>query len=339
MGSKTTIILACSILLLLFLIPAAAGALTGSQDGSYRVGKSVWVGPEEKLSGGLLAAGANIEIAGEIQGGLKAFAANVSVPGEIKKELITAGANVILGGKFRDKVRVWGANIVLSGTFDGDVEVTGAKVTLGSGARIEGNLIYTAPVLVRQGTPQVVGKVIPRRETDTREWVQKLKELLTFLGVLYWVIAVPGLILVGGLLNYLLPGQTEAIIKILSESPWKGLGVGLVFILLVPLGILVSLASLIGIPLGMIAALLYGIALYLSRIFVGVWIGRKILGYFPGWKASAYFWPLVLGTILTTLLIHIPVLGWLFKFFFILLGAGAMWTALWKSIQGRGAAV
>ena len=181
-----------------------------------------------------------------------------------------------------------------------------------------------------------MGRVIPKRGIE-KEWIQNVKKVLLWLWVLYWVLSIPALIILGALLNYLFPKQTNAIVAAISESPWKNLGVGLVFLVVVPVGVIIALITLVGIPAGIITGLLYGIAIYISRIYIAVWIGRKILGYFKKSLASAFSCPLVVGTIITTLLIFIPIIGWLFRFFFALLGLGAMWLAIWKSIQlGKG---
>jgi len=78
-----------------------------------------------------------------------------------------------------------------------------------------------------------------------------------------------------------------------------------------------------GVAGGIIGAFFYAFFLYISRVFVGVWIGRKVLGFFKKTWSQSFFWPLVLGTLVVSFLSAIPFLGWLFWFFFVLLGAGA----------------
>jgi hypothetical protein len=91
----------------------------------------------------------------------------------------------------------------------------------------------------------------------------------------------------------------------------------------------------VGIPTGIIAALLYGILIYTSRVFIAVWIGRKILGYFKKSLATAFFWPLLLGTLITTFLLIIPILGCFFWLFFVFIGIGAIWMVTWRAVKGQ----
>lgn len=103
----------------------------------------------------------------------------------------------------------------------------------------------------------------------------------------------------------------------------------------VRIGIVISLIILVGISVGVIAGLLYGIILYISRIYIGVWIGSKFLGYIKSSLSIAFFWPLVVGTIVIALLTVIPFIGWLFRLFFVLISVGAMWVFMWKSLAVR----
>lgn len=181
-----------------------------------------------------------------------------------------------------------------------------------------------------------MGKVAQKKMVVKREriekWGREGKKALFSLGILCWIISIPALIIVGVLINYFFPKQTDAIVASIFESPWKNLGVGLVFLVVVPVGIVISLITLVGIPVGIMAGLLYGIILYISRIYIGVWIGRKFLGYIKSSLSIAFFWPLVVGTIVIALLTVIPFVGWLFRLFFVLISVGAMWVFIWKSL-------
>jgi hypothetical protein len=177
---------------------------------------------------------------------------------------------------------------------------------------------------------------VARREfKEKKQWVEKGKKALFCLWVTYWVLSIPALLIVGVLIHYFSPKTIDSVVALLPQNPWKNIGVGLVFVVVVPVGVVIALVTLVGIPTGIIAALMYGILIYTSRVFIAVWIGRKILGYFKKSLATAFFWPLVLGIFITTLLLVIPILGWFFRLFFVLLGVGAMWLVIWRAFQGQ----
>jgi cytoskeletal protein CcmA (bactofilin family) len=310
-----------------------AQATKGFEVSDYLMGNRVVMGAEESRDSGFSVVGADLDIRGKVKERLRAFGANVILTGEVEGETMVAGANVALGGKYGAKVRAGAANLTLSGTFESHVVAAAAKITVTPTAVVKGDLIYTAAVLDLQKGSQIRGKVAQREFKERKEWVEKGKKVLFSFWVAYWFLSIPALVIVGVLIHYFFPRGTDAVISTISQSPWKNIGVGLVFVVVVPVGAVLALITLVGIPAGIIGALLYGILVYTSRVFIGVWIGRKILGYFKKSLATAFFWPLVLGTLITTFLLVIPVLGWFFRLFFAFMGVGAIWLAVWKLIQ------
>jgi hypothetical protein len=255
--------------------------------------------------------------------------------GEVEGEMMVFGANVTLAGKYHGKVRAGAANLTLSGIFDGHVVAGAAKITVAPNAVIQGDLIYSAASLDRQEGSQIRGKVARREFKEQREWVEKAKKALFCLWVTYWVLSIPALLIVGVLIHHFFPKTTDSVVAALPRNPWKSIGVGLVFVVVVPVGVVIALLTLVGIPTGIIAALLYGILIYTSRVFIAVWIGRKILGYFKKSLSTAFFWPLLLGTLITTFLLIIPILGCFFWLFFIFIGIGAIWMVTWRAVKGQ----
>jgi len=322
--------------LAVFLTFALCGFTYGGDAGNFRFGANVKVAADETVAGGLVTAGANVEVRGMVEGGLKAFGANVVIPGDVQGEVKAFGANVVLSGRYYSRVMAAGANVTLSGVFDGDVEVGGARVTVAPTALIKGNLIHATADLNLQKGSRIMGEVVQKQVVVKKERVEKWgrRGLLALLpvGMFFWLVSLAALIIVGVLINYLFPKRTDAVIGAISKSPWKNLWFGLIFLVVVPVAIIIAFITLVGIPTGIIAGLLYGIAVYISRVYIGVWIGRKVLGYLKKSIATAFFWPLVVGVIIIALISLIPVVGWLFRLFILLLSLGAMWAALWKAV-------
>jgi cytoskeletal protein CcmA (bactofilin family) len=323
--------------LVVFLAVALCGLSYGDDGRNFRSGANVKVVANETISGGLVAAGANVEVQGMVEGGLKAFGANVAISGDVQGEVKAFGANVVLSGNYNGKVTVRAANVTLAGTFDEDVEVWAARVTVASTALIKGNLLHAAADLNVERGARVMGEIIQKQVMVEEERVEKWGRwglLALFpLGIFVWLISMASLILVGVIINYLLfPKKTDAIIDTISKSPWKSLWFGLIFLVVVPVAIIIAFITVVGVPAGIIAGLLYGIAIYISRIYIGVWVGRKVLGYINKSMATAFFWPLVVGVIIIALISLIPVFGWLFRLFILFISLGALCTVMWKAI-------
>lgn len=317
------------IFLLLCFWPVFNGGAIAFNAGNFLVGDRVVVGPGETKESEFTVAGADVEFMGKAQKGFRAFGASVVHSGEVEGDMLVLGAQVTLAGIYHGRVKAGAANLVLSGTFDHDVAAGAAKITVAPTAVIKGNLRYMAATLDRKEGARIQGTVARREFRERDEWIEKGKKALSGLWLAYWLISIPALIIVGVLARYLSPRGTEEVLSCLSQFPWKSMGMGLVFIVVVPVAVMIAMATLVGIPAGIITFVVYALSLYISRVFTGVWIGRKILGIFSKTWAGAFLGPLILGTLLTSVLLAIPVVGWFFWLFFALLGVGAIWQAVW----------
>jgi MFS family permease len=180
---------------------------------------------------------------------------------------------------------------------------------------------------------EVVQKQVMVKKERIEKWGSRGLLALLPVGMFFWLVSLAALILVGVIINYLLfPKKTDAIINTISQSPWKSLLFGFIFLVVVPVAIIIAFITVVGIPAGIIAGLLYGITIYISRIYIGVWVGRKVLGYINKSMSTAFFWPLVVGVIIIALISLIPFFGWLFRLFVLFISLGALCTVMWKAI-------
>jgi hypothetical protein len=303
------------------------------RSGNFRAGANVTVAQDEIISEALTVAGANVNVAGTLKESLNAFGANIAVPGVVAGELNAFGANIVLSGQYHKKVKAGAANLVLDGIFEDTVEAGAAKITVTPAAVIKGQLNYTSAILDQQEGSRVLGKVV-RKDMDFRgdeveKWQRKGKKVSRAAKIIFWFLSLAALIIVGLIINTFFPEQTKNTVALISESPWKNIGVGFVFLVAVPVAIIIAFITIIGIPAGIIAGFIYGLILYVSRIYIGVWIGRKIIGYFKKSQITAFFWPFVVGIVTIAVIGLIPFLGWIFKLFCLLISLGALWLALW----------
>ena len=329
MGKNTLLSISAIVVLAIALTCAPAhGKYQDFLSANFRTGAQVTVAPDETISDDLIAAGANIEVAGHLKKGLKAFGANISMPGTVIGEMYSAGANIDLSGTFGSQVTAFGANVVLAGTFDQDVEVVSARLTLMPTTVIKANLTYSAAVLEKQEGSQVLGTVTERQEPlkaeKVDEWREKGERAAKRAGIAFWFMYTIALVLVGLIMSAVFPDQTNRVVGVISQSPWKSIGLGLLFLVVVPVAIVIALVTVVGIPAAIIAGLLYAIIIYVSRIYISVWIGRKAIGALKKRQITTVFWPLVVGVIIIALIGLIPFIGWIFRLFCLLISLGAL---------------
>src|SRR5690606_28127006 len=80
----------------------------------------------------------------------------------------------------------------------------------------------------------------------------------------------------GAGLRFARPARMAA--EAVAAEPRAGLGLGLLWILFVPVTIFAAFVTVIGIPLAVTGAALYVIALYLAPILPSLWLGRRLRG-------------------------------------------------------------
>ncbi len=309
----------------------------GIKEYDSRFGINLNVDDEEIITGGLLACALDLEMTGAVKGGLKAYGASVLISGNSQDAVEFGGVDVTLSGNFQDIVKGVAVNLVISGTFEKDVEVRANKITIAPTAVIKGNLAYSATQINRAEESQITGKVMQQKSEDWEAWIQnasvKQERAASTFGKIFRIMSFIVIFILGLIVYYIFPKKAEAIVSTISDAPVKSMVVGVLFLIVVPLVITVLCLTLIGIPIGIIAAFLYILTLYIGRVYIGLWMGKKILGYFKVSFSEAFFWPFTAGIIIIGLLSLIPIFGWFFKHCLMLIGAGAMWLVIWEAYQ------
>lgn len=328
------------------------------EDDTRIAGAALTLGNSGQIGDDLIAAGYSLE----------------TEPGStIGGSLFYAGGQALLAGDIVEEATVNTSSLQLNGAVGGNVQVeVGAAedvppfsplmfipnmpavpsvpggLTIGSDAKIEGDLVYTAPVdtdipagtvagAVNHQVPIIrEGEAEPEPTTAERAFNWLFRLLRTFLTLL----------LIGLLLVWLLPSYTRQTVDQLKTRPLPSLGLGLVtfFGFFLVIFILVFVIVLVSILLGLVtlggllrstaavgAFTTFGLVLafliatsYVSKILVSYLGGRMILTRLnPAWKDSR-FWPLIVGLVIFVILAAIPYLGWLINFVVILFGLGAL---------------
>jgi hypothetical protein len=113
------------------------------------------------------------------------------------------------------------------------------------------------------------------------------------------------------------------VVETLVSSPWKSLGLGFAFLILVPSVVIILAITLIGIPISIFCLFIYVLAIYLSKVFVGLAIGERLMGLFRREREGPRVSSLILGMIILALLVNIPYIGGLIWLASIMFGIGA----------------
>lgn len=258
---------------------------------------------------------------------------------KITRDLIAAGGSVIVRGDTGRKLNVGAGNALLTGRIGGKAVIEADTLKIGSTARLEGDLTYvSSKKLVMEDGANVAGRIkhrLPPKEEKKPEIPAFLAPLGLFGAMMAYVLsliisflwAIVSLFVVGLALALLFPRATKSVSDRVFTTPWPCIGYGLVALVVVPVLIFFLLVTVIGIPLAMIIAALFGIAVYIAKVFVCIHIGEKTIWLFNKEAKPALGWSLLLGVLIYVFLGWIPIIGGLLKLAVLLAGLGAMTCA------------
>jgi len=328
-------------------------------DDHYVAGNSIII--DGTINGDLWAAGNSITVNGVVNGSVIAVGRTVNINGDVGHAVRAGGETIIVNGDIGGDVIVGcsQANIAstakigrdlllgvgtarIDGFVEGDMKGGGGEISIGNGvkgnvelevesltilptANIQGDLTYTSeqeanihPGAQISGTPT---HNLPKVEEERAK---------SFPSILFSGIGgkVTGFLmaLIAGLIVILLaPKRLTSIAEAIRSRPGPSAGWGALILFLTPVAAIIVCITIIGIPVGLIALALWGIAIYLAQIPVGLFIGRWILSHFREVEGKAIMvGALALGLVILRLLRLIPHLGFFIGLAVILFGLGAV---------------
>ncbi len=323
--------------LLLAAVPGLAAADT-------RTAGTIVVAEDETVDG-LTAAGGTVLVRGTVEGDLRVVAGNVRVAGNVTGDIDGAVGDLTVDGRVGGDVSVAAGNlvvregaevggdlrggagvVVVNGAVNGTVEVGADTLRLGPAATVGGDLRYDAQLQQASGA-EVAGEV---RQVDGLAVVPFTDEAWPGLlfGV-YWFLVNLAL---GAILLAAFPRFSRAVADRAGDGPLQAAGVALLWLFGVPVLLVVLVVTVVGIPLALL-----GFVLYLLSFWVGSVYGRYALGaWLTSYLDGGNRWiDLLVGFVVVFVAARIPVLGGLVEFAVLLLGLGAMVTALGLRVRRR----
>lgn len=279
---------------------------------------------EGEVTDDLMAAGGTMSIDGEVRdnamiaGGMIDF----SERGKIGRDLLIGGGMINLAGDINRNVTFGAGKITVLGKIGGDLSgEADDKVAIESTAEIDGNVNYNAPseAEIKEGA-EIIGE---------KEW-SKIEEKIAegksfFSKVIAKIYGGLALLMVAIVAMLLFPNKSKEVVNNLNEKPAKSILYGLILTVITPILIVILAITILGIPLAIILGLVYGVLIYSSKIYAGLWVGSRLLGYVSSNKKdNNLVWSVVLGIVVLWALFLIPFLGGLIKVVATLFGLGAI---------------
>lgn len=300
------------------------------------------------INGDLLAAGGQVIVDGVITQDARVAGGEINIRGDIGRNLTVAGGRVSIvetaniegsvvagagdteiDGEVSGNVSIGSGNLIISGLVAGDVEAGVGALRLTPDASVGGNLVYwsedDASISENAQVSGEINKIVPSQQIagpDVEDLEKGLRGFKRTVNLIMVPLGFASALLVGLILQRLAPKFILEGVEVISKKPWYSLGLGFLVLILTPVAFLFLLVTVIGIPIAFIILFKYLIAIYLSKIFVSFWAGRKVLDALGSKNRRG--WALFSGLVLYYVFTNIPFVGGLISALVLFAGLGAI---------------
>ncbi len=281
------------------------------------------------VEGDVICAAQTIRIAGTVNGDVRLAGQNVTISGDVSRnssiaaqtfslegsgnvagDASVAASDVNLNGVIGRDAALAAQTVVLSNSIGREVKATSEHLTLGSDARVGGDLSYTSTnqANIAKGAT-IVGTTTQYAPQERPSHRNRLFGFNVLTG-LYTIIS---LLIVALALVLLLPQLFHVVTREAVEAPLKTLLVGVVAGFMFPILFVALLLTVVGLPLALLFLLMWLLILAFSGLFASYYLGRLLLRNQPN--------PIVImlvGALIVLVVGLIPILG-------IFVGLASLW--------------
>lgn len=331
------------------IVSADSTRIDGDVDGDLiAFSRSVTVNGH--IKGDVIAFSQELRVNGPVDGNVRAFVQMLQLNSTVGRNVMAWAGDVNLdeSAKVGGTMTLGAGHAELRGAltgdllaFLGDMDINGSlgrnamihagHLTIGSNAVIAGQ---TKAMLRQQ--PDVSGSA--KLGSPIEVTIQKHEHGPSYSSARYYVhqcLKWGASFLFGLVLLFLMPGFfVDATSACNKYAP--AIGFGVLFLFAMPIAAVIACITVVGLGVGISSLMLWLIILYSAQVFVGAWLGEKILG--AGTGAGAALGRLALGLLILRALRMLPYLGGWIGFAVIIWGMGAVALAVYKHLRPQIAA-
>jgi len=283
-------------------------------------------------------------IDGIVDGNVRVFSRSVILQGSVGKN-VTAFANTVdlisranvgggmillaaeadLDGKMQRDLLGLAGRTDLDGLIGGQAWIHGGNLTVESNADIRGPATFQGP---QQPVVESGAKLASPIQTEITPDVRRNRRSVARVAIRA-IFSYAGALVVGILLLVIFPGFFRATLR---EAGSIGLPIGIGALALIAGAFLVILGILlvfIGVGAGVAGAMAYAPILYVAQVFVGAWLGNKLMGVPPP-VTSAMIGRMAAGLLIVRVAGLIPILGGFVWLAVLLWGTGAVLLGFYR---------
>jgi len=295
------------------------------------------------VKGDILGFGSEVRVNGPVDGNIRLCSNAVAISSTVAKnvtvwtgaleldEKATIGGSLTMGtggaelnGKVAGDLTAIAGSLEINGSLGHDALIRSDRLIIGPAAELRGQTKYTGrrqPEVssgARLGSP--IQFAMPRRGPDYSRFDYYLHRVFLWGASFFF-----------GLLILLLAPGFFADTGQAAGRVGPALGFGALFLFATPIAAIIACITIVGLSVGIVGLLLWTIAIYSAQVFVGSWLGEKLLS--TGVGVGAAVGRLAIGLAVIRVLTMIPFAGNLIDFVVIIWGIGALVLALHKRMR------
>jgi cytoskeletal protein CcmA (bactofilin family) len=296
------------------------------------------------VTGDIIAFAGQMRMEGTVDGNIRVISHTVTIDGPVGKNvafigntfdltqkgqvggsLITVNGDADVDGRIHRDVLGMIGRTHLDGGIGGQMWLRGRNLTIGPTAEIGGPAIFRGfrQPIVASGAKLASPLRVERQEESRRLIFSAIRILV------HEIVSFGAALLLGVLLVTVLPGFFRATLR---ETARIGLPIGVGALALIAgffLLVLGVLLILVGVGAGLAGVLGYAPIVYVAQVFVGAWLGNRVLGEASN-TTGAIIGRIALGLLMLHAVALIPVLGELVWLAVALWGTGAILLGFYR---------
>jgi cytoskeletal protein CcmA (bactofilin family) len=319
------------------IVAADRTQIDGTVDGDLIV-FSEMVTVNGHVKGDVLAFGRDLRMNGTVDGNVRSFNQSLTINGTVTKNVMSWAEELMLGenAKVGGTMTMFAGNAELDGRVGGDLlafsGLTQVNGTLERNAMIRGDRLKIGPTAEIAGQTKFTGRVAPEIAAGAKlasapiVTIRQPGPNYARAGYYWRQTMAWGASFIFGLVVLLVAPVFFGNVIHASDKIAPAIGLGALFLIATPIAALFACVTIVGLGLGIAALLLYFVALYSTQVFVGSWIGEKLLGVGSG--IGPALGRLALGLAILRGLRILPYVGWLITLVMLFWGLGALALAL-----------
>jgi cytoskeletal protein CcmA (bactofilin family) len=317
-------------------------------DGDVNGDLIVWsrrVTVDGHIKGDIIAFAGELRVNGPVDGNVRCLAQTVTLNGIVGKNAMVGGGEVDLdekakvggtmmlgirsaelNGQLGGDLLAFGSDVDVNGSLGHDATVRSEKLSIGSNAEIKGQTKYQGPSQPEVSSGAKLATPIAVTINERRHGRDYASPHFYLRQTLLWgASSLFGLVVLSLAPGFFFDAQNAC------NKTVQSMAFGLLFLVGTPIAAIIVCITFVGLAVGFSTLLLYVIFVYSAQVYVGAWLGDKILGSTVGMGPA--LGRLALGLAVLRAARMLPYIGGWITFLVLILGLGAVALALYKNIR------